>query len=312
MEIGVERGRVLLPRLLQAVELIERALGGVLAALLLPRRVVVCRPDGRAIEAVTEVLERVRGTEEVAGMTDLDVRVERKVLVGPFDRRELGDQVAQHLGVHRDLGERMHEAALEPAGRVQLEVGASKERLSHRVERLERRLAVHGRAGVEAAAAGAPEHVVAACDLAGREDAERGLGATEAGRAGLHVGVRDERAHDCGAAGADRLDERDARQRLSRLLRERGRHGDRAHRAHHDERRDVHDLIALGEHPQRLKHAGVEHQRRVRIDRAEDGRILFEHIGATKHHLGHRDRVDHAVEVDLCCANGEVGVLVHR
>jgi hypothetical protein len=149
-------------------------------------------------------------------------------------------------------------------------------------------------------------------DLAGGEDAERRLGAAEARRAGLHVRVRDEGAHDRGTSGADRLHQCDAGERFGGLLCQRAGHGDRTHRAHHDERRDVHDLVALREHPERLEHTRVEHQRRVRVDGAEDRRIALEHVGTAEDHLGHRDRVDHAVEVDLRGTDGEVGVLVHR
>ena len=112
VEIGVERGRALGPRLLQVVELLERALRGVLLALLRPGREVVRRPDRRPVEAVAKVLEGVCGAEEVAGMADLGVRVEGEVLVAPLDRRELRAERAHDVEVDDQLLEPGDETAL--------------------------------------------------------------------------------------------------------------------------------------------------------------------------------------------------------
>ena len=67
-------------------------------------------------------------------------------------------------------------------------------------------------------------------------------GPPNAGRARLHVGAGEERAHHAGRPGPDELHERDARQHLDGLLHERGGHGHRRHRAHQQERRDDHRL----------------------------------------------------------------------
>ena len=123
--------------------------------------------------------------------------------------------------------------------------------------------------GGQPAAAGAPQEAIAPCDLAGHEQADRRLGPAEARRARLHVGVRDERAHDRGRARPHELRQHHAGQGLGGLLGQRRRDRDGTHRAHQDERRDHVHLVRLGEGEQRLDHARVEAQRRVGVDDAE-------------------------------------------
>ena len=61
-------------------------------------------------------------------MADLDVGVEREAVLVDREGRELGAQDAQELDVDDELLEARDEAALEPAGRVQHQVGAREER----------------------------------------------------------------------------------------------------------------------------------------------------------------------------------------
>ena len=179
-------------------------------------------------------------------MADLVVRAEREALVVTSSgvncsrsRCAAISMSSSELLVARD------EARLQPAGGVEQEVRAGQERRQHRVEALERRLRVGPLAGRERAAARAPRQAEAARDLAGGEQADRRLRPAEAGRARLHVGVREERAEHDRRARPHELHVARRPPALGRLLHERRRDRDRRHRAHQQERRDDHgDLPA--------------------------------------------------------------------
>ncbi len=140
-------------------------------------------------------------------------------------------------------------------------------------------------------AARAPGQAVAPRHLAGAEQADRRLGRAERGRARLHVGVREERAQDHGAAGIDELRQGDARERLGQLLGERRWDRDRRHRAHQQERRDDDRLVGAVVLEHRGQHAVVEAQRRVDVDQRDHGRRLLDRRAPAEQDLGHADRV---------------------
>ena len=129
-----------------------------------------------------------------------------------------------------------------------------------------------------------------ACDLARAEVTDSLLRRAERGRPGLHIGVREERAEDHGAAGADRLDEGDPGERFRDLLRERRRDRDRRHRAHQQEGRHDRRLVRLRVLEQGGEHPVVVAQRRVDVDQRDDRRRLLDRL-APEHELRHRDRV---------------------
>ena len=129
--------------------------------------------------------------EEVPAGPHLLVRAERQRLLVDLQRRELVPELAQDLDVDDELLVAGHEPGLEPAGRVQHEVGARQEGGQHRHQRLVGRLGVHGLAGVEPASA-SPWQPERAGDLPGAQQPHRGLRCPERGRARLHVRVREE------------------------------------------------------------------------------------------------------------------------
>ena len=79
-----------------------------------------------------------------------------------------------------------------------------------------------------------------------------------------------------GAPGPHDLGQDHARQRLGVLLGQRAGEGHRGHRARQRERRDAHDLVALGEGHDPLEHRRVEPQRGARVDDREDRRLVVE------------------------------------
>ena len=224
-------------------------------------------------------------------MADLGMRVEREALGRHLEWCELRLQDLQRLDVEQVLRVARDQPRFQPAGGVEQEVRAGQERRQHRVEALEHRLRIGPLAGRERAAARPPRQAEAPRQLARGQQADGRLRPAEAGRARLHVGVREERAEQHRRARPHELHVGDARQLLGRLLHQRRRDRHRRHRAHQQERRHDGTWPALGQRLHHLEHRHVVPQRRVDVGDAVHGRRPSQLLVAAVDDRRHRERV---------------------
>ena len=171
------------------------------------------------------------------------------------------------------------EPALEPAGCVQDEVRAAEHGRLHRVRGLVRRLRVGDlRRGQRSA--GAERDAETPCERGHDVEDERRLRRPERWSARLHRHRACERAENDRSARPHELAVRHPGQRLGQRLRARRRNRGGAHRPREDERRHHHRLVRLRVGARTAEHRGVPDERRVRVDEAEDDRVLLDEVGA--------------------------------
>ncbi len=161
-------------------------------------------------------VERLRGLRKVDALSELLlhaelVLVDHELLVG-------GD-----------------EAAFEPAGRVQHEIRAGKQRHVQRVGRFMGGLRIRDLRAAQRAA-GTERQAETAGELRRAVGDERGFGRAEGRRARLHGDRGGEGAEQHRRTLADELGEGGAGENLGEDLRQRAGDGDRAHGARQDER----------------------------------------------------------------------------
>ena len=220
--------------------------------------------------------------------------VERHLLVGEPDALRLHLELAQQLDVERELLERGAQAALEPAGGVQHDVGGGEVRGPQHHLRLGGGLRVDGRARGEPSPA-AERQAVAPRELRTR----RARPSTDSGvpNAGepvrMSVTVKNE-PYRHGTPSRTSWASATPLQRLGDLLREPAAHAHRARRAREQERRHDDRLLRLGPRDQRVGHAEVPDQRRVGVHDAHERGFRFDRLAAAVHDLGHADAVARA------------------
>src|SRR3954452_1950081 len=241
-----------------------------------------------AIEGGLEVGEGMRRTEEVLAGPVLADRVDRLAVlrqIEPLDERRHHPALVL---VHDELLAPDRQAALEPAGRVQHEVGAGENGWQQRRRALVRGLRV-GDLRRRQRAARAERHTETAGQRGDGVQHDRRLGRTEGRRTGLHGHRRGERAEDHRRTGSYQLRERHAGQRLGQCLRGDTGRGGGGHGAGEDEGGDDARLVVAGVHLRGAQHRAVPYKRRRRIDQARDDGAVTEI--ATERDAGHVDRV---------------------
>ena len=260
---------------------------GCWAAGLFPGLEVAPVGDHRREERVAEPVLGVLYAEEVSARADLGDRLDRQAGVVDDDRVEEGSDHLQQVGVDDHLLVRRAQTALQPAGAVHHDVGASHHRAPEREDTLVARLAVDRVGGADVGrAVGHPDPPG---ELTTHQRSLHELGSPERRRARLHVDVRCEAAVDDGSSRVHQLGERDAGQGLGVLLDERTGDGDRCHRPGQGEGRDDDRLVAGRVLQDAFEHRLVVAQRRARIDDGVHRRLPIQgcvvDLAGDAHHL---------------------------
>ena len=198
--------------------------------------------DRRAPEAVAEVLERVLACRR-SGRPGRPRRARRRR--GSPRRSSTGANCCCSRSISSTSATNFSKHVTRPPSSqpadCQHTFAPGEERGAERVEGLVARLEVDGLAGRQRPAARSPRQPEAAAPSGPtRTGRTPTRGRRTTGAPDLHVGGREERAHDAGRARAHQLHQRQPGQHLGRLLDERRGHGDRRHRPHQQERRHDH------------------------------------------------------------------------